>query len=136
MPLKCYLFYLHHMASICLHLGHFQEICTQLSNFVLHLINCIRILEPVTLLNTIHGYEPGRLKGIGEKDIYFRGTWELRSNFEGNRGTKTISWNSEHKKTSFRFLGKKVTDTPGRVSIIFCSKCLNINDNFLILLKI
>ena len=30
-------------------------------------------------------------------------------NFEGNRGTKTILGNREHKKTNFRFLGNRGT---------------------------
>ena len=41
----------------------------------------------------------------GKKDFYFGGTGEQRPNFEGNRGTKTILGNREHKKTNFRFLG-------------------------------
>ena len=44
--------------------------------------------------------------GIGEKGYLFQGNEEQRSNFEGNRGTKTILGNREHKKTHFRFLGK------------------------------
>ena len=47
--------------------------------------------------------------GTGENGIYFRGTGEQRSNFEGNRGTKTILGNREHKKTNFRFLGNRET---------------------------
>ena len=47
--------------------------------------------------------------GTGEKGIYFRGTGEQRPNFEGNRGTKTILGNREHKKTNFRFLGNRGT---------------------------
>ena len=43
----------------------------------------------------------------GKKDIYFRGTWEQRPNFEGNRGTKIILWNREHKLTNFQFLGEQ-----------------------------
>ena len=42
-------------------------------------------------------------------DIYFRGTGEQRPNFEGNRGTKTILGNREHKKAIFRFLGNRGT---------------------------
>ena len=49
------------------------------------------------------------LWGTGEKGIYFRGTGEQRSNFEGNRGTKTILGNREHKKINFRFLGNRGT---------------------------
>ena len=50
-------------------------------------------------------HQRGPPRGFGEqgkKDIYFRGTGEQRPNFEGNRGTKTIFGNREHKKT-FRF---------------------------------
>ena len=50
----------------------------------------------------------GPPRGFGEqgkRGIYFRGTGEQRSNFEGNRGTKTILGNREHKKTNFRFFG-------------------------------
>ena len=47
--------------------------------------------------------------GTGEKGIYFRGTGEQRSNCEGNRGTKTILGNREHKKTNFRFWGNRGT---------------------------
>ena len=46
----------------------------------------------------------GPPRGFGEqgnKGIYFRGTGEQRPNFEGNRGTKTILGNREHKKTFF-----------------------------------
>ena len=64
----------------------------------------------------------------GKKGIYFRGTEEQRSNFEGNMGTKTILGNREHKKTNFRFLGNRGTSQfisgeqgnrypPGRASI-------------------
>ena len=45
--------------------------------------------------------------GTGEKGIYFRETGLQMSNFEGNRGTKSILGNREHKKTNFRFLGNK-----------------------------
>ena len=51
----------------------------------------------------------GPLRGLGEhgkRGIYFRGTGEQIPNFEGNRGTKTILGNREHKKT-FRFLGNR-----------------------------
>ena len=34
-------------------------------------------------------------------------TGEQRQKFEGNRGTKTILWNREHKKTNFQFLGNR-----------------------------
>ena len=50
--------------------------------------------------------------GFGEqlkKGIYFSGTREQMSNFEGNRGTKTILGNREHKKTNFRFWGNRET---------------------------
>ena len=51
----------------------------------------------------------GPPRGFGEQGtqgIYFRGTGEQRPNFEGNRGTKTILGNREH-KSNFRFLGNK-----------------------------
>ena len=54
----------------------------------------------------------GPPRGFGEqgkRGIYFRGTGEQRSNFEGNRGTKTILGNRKHKKTNFRFLGNRGT---------------------------
>ena len=57
-----------------------------------------------------HRWSPPR--GFGEqgnKQIYLRGTGEQRPNFEGNRGTKTILGNREHKKTNFRFLGNRGT---------------------------
>ena len=44
-----------------------------------------------------------------EKGIYFRGTAEERLKFEGNRGTKTILGNGEHKKTNSRILGNRGT---------------------------
>ena len=50
-------------------------------------------------------------EGFGEQGkggIYFRGTGEQRPNVEGNRGTKTILGNREHKKTNFR-LGNRGT---------------------------
>ena len=52
----------------------------------------------------------GPLGGFGEqgkKGVYFRGTGEQRPNFEGNRETKTILGNREHKKTNFRFWGNR-----------------------------
>ena len=51
---------------------------------------------------------PGVL-GNRKPGIYFRGTREQRPSFEGNRGTKTILGNREHKKTNFRFLGNRGT---------------------------
>ena len=47
--------------------------------------------------------------GTGEMGIYFRGTGEQMPTFEGNRGTKTILGNREHKKTNFQFLGNRGT---------------------------
>ena len=49
---------------------------------------------------------PGVLGNSG-KGFYFRGRGigEQRTNFEGNRGTKTILGNREHKKTNFDFWG-------------------------------
>ena len=77
---------------------------------------------------------------LGNKGIYFRETGEQRPNFEGNRGTKTILGNREHKKTNFRFLGNMGTSQfisgeqgnkyppppPGRDSIVG-----NIFDSFM-----
>ena len=43
---------------------------------------------------------------LGHKGIFFRGTWKQRPllpNFEGNRGTKTILENIEHRKQNFDF---------------------------------
>ena len=40
-----------------------------------------------------------------EKGINFRGTGEQRPNLDGDRGTKKILVNREHKKTIFRFFG-------------------------------
>ena len=45
----------------------------------------------------------GPVRGLGEqrgKDIYFRGRGEQRPSFEGNKGTKTIVENREHKKST------------------------------------
>ena len=59
-----------------------------------------------------YSYKGGPPRGLGEQGkqgIYFRGTWEQRPSFEGNRGTKTILGNREHKKTNFRFLGNRGT---------------------------
>ena len=39
------------------------------------------------------------------KRVFISG--EQRSNFEGDRGTKTLFGNREHKITNFRFLGNK-----------------------------
>ena len=69
--------------------------------------------------------------GTGENGIYFRGTGEQRPNFEGNRGTKSILGNREHKKTNFHFLGNRGTSQfisreqgnrypPGRASLFVC----------------
>ena len=55
---------------------------------------------------------PGGFGEQGKEGIYFRGTGESRPNFEGNRGTKTILGNSEHKKTNFRFLGNTEGNKP------------------------
>ena len=49
-------------------------------------------------------------RGTGETGHLFQGTGEQRLNFEGNRGTKTILGNREHKKTNFRFLGNMGTN--------------------------
>ena len=45
----------------------------------------------------------------GKKGNYFMGTGEQRLNFEGNRGTKIILGNREHKKTNFQFWGNRGT---------------------------
>ena len=37
----------------------------------------------------------------GNKAIYFRGTREQKSKTEGNRGTKVMSGNREHRKSRF-----------------------------------
>ena len=47
------------------------------------------------------------LWGTGGMGIHFKGTGEQMPNFEGNRGTKTILGNTEHKKTNFRFKGNR-----------------------------
>ena len=67
--------------------------------------------------------------GTGETGNSFHGgTREKRSNFEGNRGTKTILGNKEHKIFCFDFWrtgeqanlfqGNKGTGTPRRASIL------------------
>ena len=56
---------------------------------------------------SIFAREPANYRGLarglgeqGEKDIYFRGRGEQRPSFEGNKGTKTIVGNREHKKST------------------------------------
>ena len=71
-------------------------------------MECVRLLC-VLVNNTIQRPSQGFLGTRGKKGIYFRGTGEQRQNFEGNRGTKTILGNREHKKTNFRFLGNRGT---------------------------
>ena len=54
-------------------------------------------------LDTLHVRGPPRSFGEqGNKGIYFWGIGEQSPKFEGNRGTKTILRNREHKKTNFR----------------------------------
>ena len=72
----------------------------------------------------------GFLGTQGKKGIYFRRTGEQRPNFDGNRGTKTILGNREHKKTAhFQFFGNMGTSQfisgeqgtrypPGRASVL------------------
>ena len=73
---------------------------------------------------------PGVFREQGTQGIFFRRTGEKRPNFKGNRGTKTILGNREHKKTNFRFFGNRGTSQfisgeqgnrypPGRVSEVF-----------------
>ena len=50
-------------------------------------------------------FMPPIVFGEQEKGINFRGTGEQRPNLDGDRGTKKILVNREHKKTIFRFLG-------------------------------
>ena len=70
---------------------------------------------------------PGVFEKQGKQGIF---SGEQRPNFKGNRGTKTILGNREHKKTNFRFLGNRVTSQfisgeqgskypPGRASSVF-----------------
>ena len=42
---------------------------------------------------------------------------EQMQNFEGNRGTKTILWNREHKKTIFFIFGKQANLFQGNKGI-------------------
>ena len=48
---------------------------------------------------------PGAMGNRGKGQVYFRGTWKQRPNFEGNMGAKTILGNLEHKKLIFDFWG-------------------------------
>ena len=69
-----------------------------------------KVSKTATIRNSYNQGGPPRGFGEqGKKDIYFRGTWEQRSNFEGNKGTKTILGNREHKKTNFWFFGNRET---------------------------
>ena len=84
---------------------------------------------PTSLHHTHHFRgPPGGFGEQGNKGIYFRGTGEQRPNFEGNRGTKAILGNREHRKQIFNFWGtgeqanlfqgNKGTGTPpGRASL-------------------
>ena len=94
-------------------------------NFCLYLYN-------LWSFQTHLSYEARPPRGLGEqenKGIYFRGTGEQRPNFEGNRGTKTIMGNREHRKQIFDFGGtgeqanlfqgnKGTLTPPGRASLI------------------
>ena len=50
---------------------------------------------------------PGVWGSRGNKAIYFRGTREQKSKTEGNRGTKAILGNREHRKSRFWFWGTR-----------------------------
>ena len=66
-------------------------------------------LLTIVMLNIFMFYTealPGVLGNRGKR-VFISG--EQRPNFEGNRGTKTILGNREHKKTNFRFLGNRGT---------------------------
>ena len=43
--------------------------------------------------------------GTGEQGLLFQGNTGTKANFEGNRGTKTILGNREHRKQIFDFWG-------------------------------
>ena len=80
-------------------------------------------------------FQWGPPSGFGEqgnKGIYFRGTEEQRLNFEGNRGTKIILGNREHRKSNFRYLGNKGTGTPpgGPLQYLWTGKLMHICDAF------
>ena len=73
------------------------------------LANCQSLITPCFSWNDL-SYCRGPPTGFGEqgnKGIYFRGTWEQRPNFEGNRETKTILGNREHRKQIFHFWGTR-----------------------------
>ena len=87
------------------------------------------------IMNLGMGHYGGPPRGFGEqwnKGIYFRGTWDQRPNFEGNRETKTILGNREHRKQIFDFggtgeqanlfQGNKGTGTPPPWEGLMCSK--------------
>ena len=57
-----------------------------------------------------HNQRGGPPRGLGEqgrKVIYFRGTREQKSKTEGNRGTKAVLGNREHRKSRFWFWKKR-----------------------------
>ena len=66
----------------------------------MHILAC---LLPYTIIRRCRG--PPRGFGEQGKRVFISG--EQRPNFEGNRGTKTILGNREHKKTNFRFWGNR-----------------------------
>ena len=51
----------------------------------------------------VHRGPPRGFEEQGNKVIYFRGTREQKSKTEGNRGTKAILGNREHRKSRFWF---------------------------------
>ena len=64
-------------------------------------MNVVRNRDSDTLMRPSHEFW-----GTGKKGIF---SGEQRSNFEGNRGTKTILGNRAHKKINFRFFGNRGT---------------------------
>ena len=83
---------------------------------------------------------PGVLGNRGNRAFISGGSGEQRPNFEGNRGTKTILGNREHKKTIFRFLGNRGTSQfisgehgsryppPGRASLEIAKTACHIRE--------
>ena len=75
---------------------------------------CADLPEPslLKIYDKYRNHLRGPPRGFGEqgyKGIYFRGRGEQRPNFEGNRGTKTILGNREHKKKNCQFFGNRGT---------------------------
>ena len=73
-----------------------------LSVILFILIFNVKIVGILTLIEALP-----RVLGNRGKRVFISG--EQRSNFEGNRWTKTILGDREHKKTNFRFLGNRGT---------------------------